>query len=281
MPAEPTVTTVDTESAVQSLLSNISNLPISPPSLYLDLEGINLGRDGSLSIMQLHVSPKSQVYVIDVHILGASAFTTAGPNGQTLKSVLESTSIPKVFFDIRNDSDALFSHYQISVNCIQDLQLMELATRTFSRRYVNSLAKCIERDSTMTTAEKRDWRRIKDSTSRLYDPKQGGRCQVFNDRPILPDILRYCAQDVLVLPELWLYYNGRLTNFWQRKVTSATQDRIRESQSANYIGQGMHKAIGPWDFEVRTSRRPMQTYLWDLDEEDCGIDDYSFDGHFL
>jgi exonuclease 3'-5' domain-containing protein 1 len=246
MSTEPLVTIVDTESAIQSLLSSISNLPINPPSLYLDLEGVNLGRDGSLSIVQLYVLPKSQVYLIDIHILGATAFTTPGPNGQTFKTILESTSIPKVFFDIRNDSDALFSHYQISVNCIHDLQLMELGTRTFSKRYVNGLAKCIERDSTMSAAKKRDWKRVKESTSRLYDPKQGGRFEIFNERPILPEIIRYCAQDVLVLPELWLLYNGRLTSYWRRKVNSATRDRIAESQSPNYIGQGTHKAIGPW-----------------------------------
>jgi exonuclease 3'-5' domain-containing protein 1 len=246
MSTQPSITIIDTEQAVQILLDSINNLPTSPPSLYLDLEGVNLGRDGYLSIMQLHVPPKSQVYLIDIHILGRTAFSTPGLSGQTFKSILESASIPKVFFDIRNDSDALFSHYQISVNGIHDLQLMELATRNFSKRYVNGLAKCIERDSAMSAAKKREWRRIKDSTNRLYDPNKGGRYEIFNDRPLLPDIICYCAQDVVVLPELWLRYNGRLTRDWRKKVMDATMDRIVESQSAGYVGQGMHKALGPW-----------------------------------
>ncbi|KAI9782812.1 MAG: hypothetical protein M1839_004563 [Geoglossum umbratile] len=266
MSAQPPITIVDTEQAVQRLLNNINNLPISPPSLYLDLEGVSLGRDGSLSIMQLHVPPKFQVYLIDIHILGETAFSTPGSSGQTLKSILESASIPKVFFDIRNDSDALFSHYQISVNGIHDLQLMELATRNFSKRYVNGLAKCIERDSAMSGVKKREWRRIKDSTNRLYDPSKGGRFEIFNDRPLLPEIIRYCAQDVVVLPELWLRYNGRLTRDWRRMVMDATTDRIVESQSANYVGQGMHKAIGPWGCYAGVDQHPVLRYLWDLDE---------------
>jgi hypothetical protein len=39
----------------------------------------------------------------------SDAFSTAGTNGQTLKTILESETIPKVFFDVRNDSDALYS----------------------------------------------------------------------------------------------------------------------------------------------------------------------------
>ena len=55
------------------------------------------------------------------------------PNSVSLKVVLQSPSIPKVVFDIRNDSDARFSHYQIRVDGIKDLQLMELAPRKDSK----------------------------------------------------------------------------------------------------------------------------------------------------
>ena len=54
---------------------------------------------------------------------------------------------PKVIFNIGNDSNALFSHYHISVDGIKDLQLMELASRKGSQDFVAGLAKCIERDS--------------------------------------------------------------------------------------------------------------------------------------
>jgi exonuclease 3'-5' domain-containing protein 1 len=50
----------------------------------------------------------------------------------------------EVIFDIRNDSDALFSLFQISVDGIKDLQLMELATRRGSKDFVAGLATCVE-----------------------------------------------------------------------------------------------------------------------------------------
>lgn len=64
--------------------------------------------------------------------------------------VLESPDIQDFFFGVRNDSDALYSHFDISLARVQDIQLSENTVRSFDRRYVNGLAKCIENDATMT-----------------------------------------------------------------------------------------------------------------------------------
>ncbi len=79
---------------------------------------------------------------------------TARASGQTLKGILESGSIPKVFFDVHNDSDALFSHFSISLAGIYNIQLIELATRTYSKRYIKGLAKYIKRDILLTVSER-------------------------------------------------------------------------------------------------------------------------------
>jgi hypothetical protein len=60
-----------------------------------------------------------------------------------------SVTIPKVIFYIHNDPDALFSYYQISVDGIRDLQLIELASRKGSQDFVAGLAKYIESDSSV------------------------------------------------------------------------------------------------------------------------------------
>jgi exonuclease 3'-5' domain-containing protein 1 len=112
--------------------------------IYIDLEGLNLCREGSVSILtlliDLETSPK-EVYLIDVHTLGEEVFNTAGVGKTTLEDILQNEEIPKVFFDVRNDSDALFSHYGIALQGVEDVQLMESATRetTGSRRYLNGL----------------------------------------------------------------------------------------------------------------------------------------------
>lgn len=137
---------IDTCVGVGNLIDALGDMNTPIPALYFDLEGIFLGRLGTISIMQL--LGHDQTYVIDIHTLGNEAFCTPGKTGTTLKDILESESIPKVFFDVRNDSDALFSHFGIKLAGIQDLQLMEVATRRkqLPRKHLFGLSKCVERD---------------------------------------------------------------------------------------------------------------------------------------
>lgn len=103
------------------LLDSIANLATEPPSLYIDLEGIALGRCCSISIFSLYIAPTKETYLIDIYTLKEAAFSTTNNSGTSLKTVLESPTIPKVVFDMRNDSDALFSLFGVSVDGIKDL----------------------------------------------------------------------------------------------------------------------------------------------------------------
>lgn len=243
------MTLIDGEAALLSLLDDVSGLPVKPPSLYLDLEGIKLGRHGYLSILSIFVRPQNKVYLIDVHVLGSAAFLTTNSSAVSLKSILESPSIPKVIFDVRNDSDALFSHYQVSVDGIKDLQLMELATRRGPRDFVAGLVKCVENDSPITPTAKAGWRRTKEVARQLYDPEKGGRYEIFNERPLRPEIEDYCAGDVVQLPGLFDVYDAKLRPsrgggaFWRVQVREATRDRIKLSQHPAYDGQRRPRSV--------------------------------------
>jgi exonuclease 3'-5' domain-containing protein 1 len=238
---------IDTFAAIALLVESLSDLPNHPPSIYVDLEGINLSRHGTISILQIYVLPIDRTYLVDVHILRGEAFSTVAKNGHTLKSILESEHISKAFFDIRNDSDALYSLYGIRVAGICDIQLMELATRSFSKRCISGLVKCIERDLTMTARERQNWRAKKERGVKLFAPEHGGSYEVFNSRPLSEEVKEYCMQDVQLLPRLWLHYSPMLEPSWKRKVEDATKDRIKLSQSAYFNGEGRHMALGPWN----------------------------------
>lgn len=240
---------IDTVTALSDLLGVLEGLQTQPPSLYIDLEGEKLSRNGTVSILQLYVLPTKRTYLIDVHTLGNTCFTARGPRGGTLKEILESPDIPKVFFDVRNDSDALYSHFNIHLAGIQDLQLMELATRPFGRRYVNGLAKCIKKEGRLSVAESNEWEKCKEAGVKLFAPERGGSYMVFNERPLSKDIVRYCIQDVHFLPRLWAYYNRKLTPTWWLRVKLASTKRVTESQSASYAPHGKQKALAPagWD----------------------------------
>lgn len=238
---------VDTESSVLALINVLQALPKGAPCLYVDLEGVSLSRHGSISIVTLFVQPHNCVYLVDVHKLQAAAFNTAAADGTTLKSVFESPDIIKVFFDLRNDSDALFHHYGVRLSGVEDIQLMENAGRPASQRtYVNGLGRCINQDAPISAVQMRDWRAAKDIGLKLFNPLSGGSYEIFNQRPLNPDVERYCVIDVQFLPLLRNLYLGRLDSTWQRKVIDETTKRVQESQSPQYQPNSEKKKFGPW-----------------------------------
>ncbi|KAI0144640.1 ribonuclease H-like protein [Xylariaceae sp. FL1272] len=237
---------VGTAEAIAAMVDKLHGLPTHPPSLYIDLEGVNLSRHGTISILQIHVRTNSQNYLVDVKTLGEKAFSTRGTRtSTTLKSILESPLIPKVVFDIRNDSDALYSHYQIQVQGIQDLQLMELATRYGRKERIMGLKKCIEKDLPMTRIERLNWMRTKDEGLVLFAPEKGGTYEVFNERPLPEKIRMYCIQDVHFLPRLWDVYNRKLNPTWRARWEEATKARVLQSQTPNFDGKGQHMTLAP------------------------------------
>ncbi|RYP88538.1 hypothetical protein DL770_004619 [Monosporascus sp. CRB-9-2] len=246
MVSAPSSDLVDTCEALSAMIDVLLGLPSNPPSLYVDLEGESLSRHGSISLLQIYASPRDHTYLVDIRALRARAFSVPGAGGRTLKQILESASIPKVFFDVRNDSDALYGHYGIDLAGVQDLQLMELATRMFAgRRFLSGLSKCIEKDAPLTAAERLAWKAAKEKGVRLFAPERGGSYRVFDERPLSEDIRLYCVQDVRFLPRLWSRYDARLTPLWRQRVRDAAAERVALSQSAGFNGKGKHMALAP------------------------------------
>ncbi|KAF8451429.1 ribonuclease H-like domain-containing protein [Terfezia claveryi] len=243
-------TIIDTTEEITNLIDSITPYltSTSPPALYLDVEGIDLWREGYISILQLHLHPNSHTYLIDIHLLGERAFTTTGLRDPTssLKSILESPAIPVVFFDVRNDNDALFHLYGINLKNVHDIQLMELAARPSSKRLIWGLAKTVEQYLHMSRTEVMEWQRVKESGKRLFLPELGGTYAVFNERPITQEIAKYCAQDVQQLPALWAFFNPRLSAYWRLRVSRATEDRLQLCQDTRYTPRGREKALGPF-----------------------------------
>ncbi|KAI9804108.1 MAG: hypothetical protein M1825_001510 [Sarcosagium campestre] len=255
----PTSSLLDTCSGIVSFLERISNFPTDPPSLYLDLEGEALSRNGSISLLAIYIPVENHAYLVDIHNLKGEAFASCGPDGNTLKHVLESPNIPKVFFDVRNDSDALYAHYGIKLAGIQDIQVMENAARRgglAGKKFLNGLARCIERDCPMTLGKKQRWLARKERGHRLFDPTKGGSYEVFDARPLTKAIVDYCVQDVCFMPQLRNLYWEKLDIVWQLKVEEATKARVLLSQSAGYQPHGRHKALGPWPVLLVPKEQP-------------------------
>ena len=235
---------VNTLDSVRRLVDDIARLT-RKPLIFIDLEGVNLSRHGSISIVQVLVPPNPVVHLIDVHTLKADAFDTSGAEGDTLRSILQSEEHPKVLFDVRNDSDAMFSHFQIHLHCVIDLQLIEFASRPDRGRFVKGLAKCIAEAAHFSGTERWEWQRVKDAGLAKFAPEKGGRYEVFNERPLSQDLQNYCAQDVLVMPRLLVSYAARLQTHMGPQIHAETLARIALSHDPSFNGKGSHMAVGP------------------------------------
>ena len=223
------------------------------PTMYIDLEGVNLCREGSVSIFTLLIDTgifTQRVCLIDVHVLGAQAFNTTGVKQKTLKDILQDEKIPKVFFDVRKDSDSLFAHFGVQLHGVEDVQLMKSATRktTQSRRLLSGLAKWVEKDAPMSFggSGSGSWKLAKEKGERLFKPEHGGSYEVFNQRPIPAEIVDYCVGDVQCLPELRDKFWGSRDLQWRDLVKEESTKRVAASQRSEYQPHGRDKALAPW-----------------------------------
>ncbi|KAK6513417.1 hypothetical protein TWF281_005043 [Arthrobotrys megalospora] len=251
--APPESTFIDTPEGISGLLSLIPRESTSVPSIYIDLEGFDLCRDGSISILQLFISTIPHIYIIDIHTLGHAAFTTpcSIDPSITLKAILEDSSIPIVCYDIRSDNDALYHHYSISISNVVDLQLYELATRTGSRKLLNGLSKAIISYAGLSPLEAYVMDQIKQRGVLLFAPEKGGSYEIFNHRPLPQEILDYCVQDVQYLPSLWRHFTQELEKKdrrWKDRIRTETQARIDLCRK-DYFVKGRQNALGPPSFQ--------------------------------
>ncbi|CAN9146929.1 unnamed protein product [Alternaria alternata] len=224
---------------------------LSEPVIYIDLEGSNLCLEGSVSILtlliDLETSPK-QAYLIDVHTLGEEALNTAGVGKTTLNDVFQDEEIPKVFFDVRNDSDALFSHYGIALQGVEDVQLMESATgeTTESRRYLNRLKRCFETTFSCGFSQHRlDWLKAKNTGERLFEADH----KVFDERPIPTPIIAYCEGNVRCLPQIRNRLMVGRSQQWHDLVLGEIKKRVASTHAPDYQPHGKDRALAPWSPE--------------------------------
>ncbi|KAI6789200.1 hypothetical protein KC360_g5428 [Hortaea werneckii] len=191
------VTIVDTKFVVVSMLEALAPTKRTSNSVSVDMEGVNLSRHGSISLMQILVPESKDICIVDIHTLGAQAFVIPGHQDNTLKSVLEGSEIQKYFFDVRNDADAFFWKW-----------LQEQVRSMFCVDWPP--AACVEQEQVLTDGAVSSWKKTKEDGTKLFDPNLGGSYEVFNVRPLPQCLVDYCVGDVQHLPALSDNYRCRL-----------------------------------------------------------------------
>jgi len=239
----------------------LSSIPQSS-TLYLDLEGTNLSRNGTLTILTILVYPSRVTSVIDVQTLGNLAFTTSGPDSKTtLKTILEDPNTPKYLWDVRNDADALWAHHRVRLAGVTDVQLLENASRRGDKTYVNGLDKCVEYDLRPKFTELHRWLKTKREVRALM------RDGVFARRPLDATTIQYCANDVAYLPALRDLYAKKLDGPWMAKVMDESARRVAEACGPAYQPQSEAKKLGPWGSGLDKKLLTMDEWLDRLEED--------------
>jgi len=229
---------------LKRLLKALDGLSTKPPSIYLDVSSSN---QEELLNLQLLVLPTNEIYVVDIKSLGTTALSAVGEEGEfrSLRLVLESKTITKVGFDIRDMSRLLFRQFNISLGGMYDLQLMELASREEgqSKKFLAGLAKCIDQDIPTTDTTKIRWLQSDGNTN----------MHLFNSLGHAPN---RSMRRVEMFPILWKIYRRRLSKpgeaFWLAHVRCESQERVERSKSDSGRQYGRH--LGPdmwWDREQR------------------------------
>lgn len=207
--------------------------------LAVDFEGVRLNRSGPLCLVQITCSDDpTLVYIMDVHVLKHRSFTMESPGGTSMRKLLADRSVRKVWFDPRNDADALYHQFQILPQGIFDLQLAEVAdrrSRGLNVTYVSGLQKCLSQCPNLGIEERHFAKEISRIGKSLYEPQNGGSYEVFRSRPLNPVILVYAAHDSRYMLLLYDQYTSSIGDQWIGRVLDAGDVRAQQCLNLEYV----------------------------------------------
>lgn len=227
-PSGMRLTIVDTKDKVSDMIDTLFALPTDTPNIAVDLEGKCMGHSGHIHIITIHDCRHKWTYLVDVHILAVHALFHWGfkNNRVTLQTILESRTIPKLFWDIRNDSAALYQEFGVKVAGIIDVQLVYLASICQQRFQAtrDGLDTVISREHGLMSKEKQfAWTEAKRFGPRLFE------VSAFQQRPLSREAILYCAGDVVYLLKLYKKYSAKVSEAWKATVRKTTAAAIQES----------------------------------------------------
>ena len=224
-------------------IQDIPNEPEDPPPFYVNLELQKLSKPSHISLATIYVHPKNHIYLVDIQSLLWDTFTTPGHNGWTLKDVLESEHIAKVFFDVRDAATVLYAQYNIKLQGVQDIQLMQNASRQWAN--FKELSQCIRRDTPISTQEKTNWMKLHVNGPMGLSPTRGGTYEILPTRPLSETTVNYCKNEVLHLPELRKIYLRRLHRGSKNMLPEVTKKKVLEALRKTDEYRRLRAILGP------------------------------------
>ena len=210
----------EAEEIVTSLMK--SSLVDGIPTLAIDLEGVNLGKGGSVTIVQL-ASMNRQVYLFDV-------LQAPDMMEKVLKPMLESSSVLKILHDCKNDSCALHFNHRVTLEHVFDTQVAHAviqqqesgkAAYKLKSGSLNALVELYGKGLLPINSKK-------DSMKKVYRRNP----RFWAQRPLTQEMILYAAADVYVLvPDLYLDMRSRIRPEYEPLFQTMTRESIYSSIS--------------------------------------------------
>jgi exonuclease 3'-5' domain-containing protein 1 len=226
---------VDNEDLLLTMIEQLE----AAKDINVDFEGIDLSKTGTVCLGQFHVRGSRTVFLVDFIEITDPFQACQG----RLKNIVESKNIRKIIFDPRNDSDAIFHQFGVTIQNLICLQLCEVALRRQSGIGVNfllGLGKVMENHLSLEVVNS-----IKQAGKQLFAPELGGRYDVFRERPLQKEIIEYCAIDVFYFDELFDKLFVPLSLVQKQWVLQNSDSRALECKMPGYVAKGRDRAIAP------------------------------------
>jgi hypothetical protein len=128
----------------------------------IDIEGVNLGRTGRISIIQI-ATDRKEVFLFDITTLGVKAFNHG------LRNILQSNRIQKMIFDCRQDCDALYHLYKVRLNSVHDCQVAMMSIGKFRNwQRLMGLKRALQTSGVIPDEEMQHFNQVKDRGVALF-----------------------------------------------------------------------------------------------------------------
>ena len=190
---------VDGIDTLRSKCITIGEVARASGALAVDAHGVKLGREGVVSILTLCGGPAEAVYAVDIMKLRGLAFEP----GVGLRELLQDASLPKLFFDVRADANALFYHYGVKIPAasVVDLQVVGAAAsfasaarkRAFDPDRLPVFLNLYKASSSIDGSAKARSVEVRQMALDIYDQARSGSCAPWLVRPLSPILLEHAA----------------------------------------------------------------------------------------
>lgn len=172
----------------------------SPTVLAFDLEGVNLGLKGQATLLQVAID-ETIVFCFDLLNLG---HTVLGPN--YLGPFFTASSIHKLCFDCRVDGEVLSAHFGLPLQGLLDIQILyTLLFQGKNDRYLKGLRHVLEYSGII--ASKQQLHTLLVAKFHVKN-LMASNPYLFKERPLTPQILHYCAADVVLLLRMYAHWQN-------------------------------------------------------------------------